>query len=154
MTVGDIIPVSGCVTQEKFIAGRTLSEIEKIIGFHPGRLSRGVTVAVLIELPQLDQFDLAAYSNVATHRLTPPVGLDIAKLKVNARATWSLLGPGRLVKVLPEIRHDASVDPDMQYPPGHGAPQWRIKTPLKARVSGILSDYPNARYVVANGLHR
>jgi hypothetical protein len=46
MNVGDIVSVSGCITKEKFIAGRTLVEIEKILGFHAGRLSGGIAVVV------------------------------------------------------------------------------------------------------------
>jgi hypothetical protein len=44
VTIGYILPVSGCFTKEKFIAGRTLAEIEQILGFHAGRLSTGMAV--------------------------------------------------------------------------------------------------------------
>jgi hypothetical protein len=145
----DSLTVSGCVTKEKFIAGRSLAEIERIIGFHAGRLAKGAIVVALTELPELSQFDLAAYSIVATHRLTPPVGLDIEKLKTEAKKTWSLAGPERLVKLLPTIRHSSDINPDIQYPPGLGAPQWLLKVPIHARVSGIVEEYPNGRYVAA-----
>jgi hypothetical protein len=58
MNVGDSISVSGYITKEKFIAGRTLAEVEKILGFHPGRLSKGMAMAVLMELPGMQQFEL------------------------------------------------------------------------------------------------
>jgi hypothetical protein len=80
--VGDVVSVSGCITKEKFIAGRTLAEIEKVLGFHSGRLSGGITVVALTELPSIQQFDVASYANVATHRHQVPAGLDIAKIKV------------------------------------------------------------------------
>jgi hypothetical protein len=67
MKVGDLISVSGFITKEKFIAGRTLAEVEKILGFHAGRLSQGMAMAVLTELPGMQQFELAAYSNIAAH---------------------------------------------------------------------------------------
>ena len=51
MKIGESISVSGYITKEKFIAGRTLAEVEKILGFHPGRLSQGMAMAVLMELP-------------------------------------------------------------------------------------------------------
>ncbi len=60
MKVGDQISVSGFITKEKFIAGRTLAEVEKVLGFHAGRLSQGVAIAVLMELPGMQQFELAA----------------------------------------------------------------------------------------------
>src|ERR1700733_14537799 len=65
MKVGDQISVSGFITKEKFIAGRTLAEAEKILGFHAGRFSHGVAIAVLMELPDMQHFKLAAYSNIA-----------------------------------------------------------------------------------------
>ncbi|HEV3198566.1 MAG TPA: hypothetical protein VGZ73_11675 [Bryobacteraceae bacterium] len=154
MRIGDIVAVSGCITKEKFIAGRTLAECEKILGFHSGRLAGGITVVALLELPTLQQFELAAYSNVATHRHVTPTDLNIEKLKVDARATWATSGFERLVKVLPAVRHDPAMDPDVQYPPGHGAPQWRATVSLRGKVVGVATDYPNGRYVAADSAGR
>src|SRR5438477_12971267 len=154
MNIGDIVSISGCITQEKFIAGRTLAEIEKILGFHSGRLSGGVAVVALTQLTDMKQFDVAAYSNVATHRQKTPDGFNIEKLKANARATRAITGLDRLVKVLPPLRHDPNMDPDFQYPPGRGAPQWIMKVPLWGKVVGIVNDYPNGRYVPANAVGR
>lgn len=153
MKVGDSIPVSGCVTKEKFIAGRTLAEIEKILGFHSGRLSGGITVVALTQLPAVQNFELAAYSNVATHRYQTPAGLNLEKLKEEAKKTWAVTGSERLVKVLPAVRHDRNLDPDIQYPPGQGAPQWVVKTPLPGKVVGVVTVYPSGRYV-ADGAAR
>ena len=149
MKVGDLTTVSGCITKEKFIAGRTLIEIEKILGFHHGRLLSGIAVVALTELPALQSFDLAAYSHIATHRLKAPTGLDIEKLKTQVRATWTTSGFERLVKVLPATRHDPNMNPDLQYPPGQGAPQWIAKTPLRGIVVAIVTSYPNGYYVPA-----
>jgi hypothetical protein len=150
MAVGDFISVTGCITKEKFIAGRTAAEIERILGFHPGRLAGGLTVVALLELPATSQFDLAAYSNIATHRFQMPSGLDIEKLKAAAWASWATTGFERLVKVLPATRHDNNLDPDFQYPPGLGAPQWVAKGQLRGKVVGIVTDYPAGRYVAAD----
>ena len=151
MNVGDSISVSGYITKEKFIAGRTLAEVEKILGFHPGRLSKGMAMAVLMELPGMQQFELAAYSNVAAHHYQTPKGLDLDKLKTTARATWATAGLERLVKVLPIQGHDQNKKPDIQYPPGQGAPQWVSKTPLRAKIAAVVSDYPNGRCLAAPG---
>ena len=150
MNIGDIISVSGCITKEKFIAGRSLAEIEKILGFHKGRLAGGMAVVALQELPAVQHFDLAAYSNVATHRHRTPGGLNIDKLKADASTGWSTFGFERLVKVLPTIRHSHAMEPDVQYPPGQGAPQWISKVPLMAKVVALVSDYPDGRYVAAD----
>lgn len=149
MNLGDVVSVSGCITKEKFIAGRTLAEIEKILGFQTGRLSGGITVVALTELPSMQQFDIAAYSNVATHRHQVPAGLNIDKIKSEAMKTWATTGFERLVKVLPEIRHNPALNPDIQYPPGHGAPQWLAKSSLRGKVVGVVKDYPNGRYAPA-----
>jgi hypothetical protein len=154
MKVGDIVSVSGCITKEKFIAGRTLAEIEKILGFHRGRLASGIAVVVLSELPDLQSFDLAAYSNVATHRLQTPAGLDLQKVKANAKASWTLTGFERLVKVLSALRHAPDMHPDLQYPPGHGAPQWIAKVPLRGTVVAVVTDYPNGLYLAADAVRR
>src|SRR3981189_1018735 len=106
MVIGDVLLVSGCFTKEKFIAGRTLAEGERILGFRAGRLSAGMAVVALLDLPGLHQFELAAYSTIATHRYKVPEGLNIEKLKSEAKASWTTLGFERVVKVLSAIRHD------------------------------------------------
>jgi hypothetical protein len=150
MAVGDFVSVTGCITKEKFIAGRTAADIERILGFHRGRLAGGLTVVALLELPALNQFDLAAYSNIATHRFQMPTDLNIEKLKAAAWASWATTGFERLVKVLPTTRHDSNLNPDFQYPPGLGAPQWVAKTHLRGKVAGIVAEYPTGRYVAAD----
>ena len=154
MNVGDIVTVSGCITKEKFIAGRTLADIERILGFHQGRFTGGIAVAALLELPDMQQFELAGYSQVATHRHQVPEGLDIEKIKANAMATWSTVGFERLVKVLPALRHDPNLNPDVQYPPGLGVPQWIATVPLQARVAGVVTVYPNGRYAASAAARR
>jgi hypothetical protein len=149
MRVGDLVSdVSGCITKEKFIAGRTLAEIERILGFHAGRFSRGIIVVALTDLPC--NFDLAAYSNVAKHRHSAPTGLDIAKIKADVVKTWSTCGFERLVKVRPLIPHNQNMSPDLQYPPGYGAPQWNSRDLLRGKIVGVVADYPFGRYVVAD----
>ena len=64
--------------------------------------------------------------------------------------TWATAGFERLVKVLPALRHDPALNPDIQYPPGHGAPQWVAKTSLRGKVVGVVTGYPNGRYVAAD----
>src|SRR4051794_24357717 len=103
MPVGQLLSVSGCITKDKFIRGKTIEEIERLVGFHRGRLSSGLTVVKLNRLPDVTEFDLAAYSNVATHRHQQPTGLDIDKIKKLAVGSWSLSGVERLVKVLAAV---------------------------------------------------
>jgi hypothetical protein len=143
MKVGDKITVAGYVTQEKFIAGRDLRTMEQILGFQPGRFQHGVWIMRLDRLPGPAEFDLAAYSMIAEHRFHKPADLNIAKLKQMAREKWSLSGGDRLVKVRPATPHDPGLAPDQQYPPGLGAPQWKLIAPVPATVIAEVTGYPN-----------
>ena len=51
MKINDIMLVRGCITQEHYIKGRSLGELERILGFEKGRLENGIIVAALIQLP-------------------------------------------------------------------------------------------------------
>jgi hypothetical protein len=146
MNVGDVTTVKGFFTKEKFVAGRTLRELEKALGYNPGRFSKGIIVLNLLQMPSKQDFSLAGYSNVAGHRWKEPTDLDVEKLKANAMQEWKLSGQDRLVKIWPNIPHDPSFDPDFQYPPGGGVPQWKSKVSLPAKVSGIVTQYPNGYY--------
>jgi hypothetical protein len=136
----------GCFTQDKFIAGRSLNEIEKNLGFKEGRLSKGGIVVALIQLPRRGQFRVAGYTNVSLHNFEIPSGLDPNVLEKNAIENWELMGPNRLVKVLPTIGHDESLDPDIQYPHARGVPQWDVLVKLPCVVVGTLADYPAGIY--------
>lgn len=136
----------GCFTLDKFIHGRSLSEIERILGFQRGRLSQGGQVLALMRLPSKDEFRLAGYSNVSLNRFVMAGGLDIDVLKRNAIETWELTCPNRLVKVAPTIPHNPKLKPKVQYPDAAGAPQWDVLTSLPCVVLGTLSGYPDGVY--------
>jgi hypothetical protein len=146
MQAGELAWVSGYVTKEKFVKGRRLVEIERILGYHAGRFAQGVTFIKLNRLPSLAEFELAAYSNVAGHRYQQPANLDIPKLKKLAAESWSVSGFERLVKVRPGIAHDDDMAPDLQYPPGDAAPQWKLTALLPGVVVAVENTYPDGRY--------
>lgn len=127
MKVGDVFPgVTGYITQDKFLIGRTLAELERNLGFHTGRLMAGALFVKLDALPAKEGFELGGYSMTAKHRFDMPPGLDAAKLKSLVMERWTLTGPDRLIKVLATTRHDSTMEDDDQYPPGLGIPQWNI----------------------------
>jgi len=146
MKIGDTDRIAGCFTQEKFLLGQTLAEIEKLIGFQQGRLSQGAVILALTQLPLPNQFEVAGYNNVATHRFKMPSGLNKDVLKANARQQWATTGINRLVKVRPSIGHDQNLNSDIQYPPGYGVPQWDVTVRLPAVVTAILNRYPGDVY--------
>lgn len=141
MHLHEIIQVQGCITQERYIKGKTLPELERILGFQKGRLDKGITVATLIQLPALNQFELLGYSQVAEHKFSSDAtnGLDVNKLKeMVLKDAFTLVGHKRLVKVLANTRHNILLDNEIQYPPGQGVPQWKLNSRVSARVVDIV----------------
>jgi hypothetical protein len=141
MNLNEMIEVRGCITQERYIKGRSLPELERLLGFEKGRLDKGIVVAALIQLPNINQFELLGYTQVAEHKFKgiDPKKLDVAKLKeMVMKEAFTLVGYKRLVKVIANTPHNAKVDNDTQYPPGQGIPQWKLTSPLPARVAAIV----------------
>ena len=48
MQLNQINQIKGCITQERYIKGRSLTELERILGFEKGRLDKGIVVAGLM----------------------------------------------------------------------------------------------------------
>src|SRR5271165_534630 len=113
MFVGQNISVKGFVTQQKYLSGRSLQQMESLLGYHAGRLSRGAGFAMLDRLPAINEFETFGYSQVAAHRHVVPADLDPAGLRRMAMSAWSLAGPNRLIKVLPATPHDDAMNPDI-----------------------------------------
>lgn len=142
--------VRGCFTQEKFLKGRSLSEIEDILGFHKGRLSKGMKIVALENVPNSSQFDFLGYSNIAEHKFDKETlkKFDVNKLKqLVINESFATTGPNRLVKVLPSVPHANDMDNDTQYPSGQGAPQWKLTCAVSAVIIGEVK--PNEKYPVA-----
>ena len=137
----EIIQIKGCITQERYIKGKTLPELERLLGFKKGRLDNGVVVAALIQMPMANQFELMGYSQVAGHKFNSDStkGLDISKLKeLVLKETFTLVGVKRLVKVMANTPHSDHLSNDEQYPPGEGVPQWKLTSRVSARVVDVV----------------
>jgi hypothetical protein len=50
MPVGQFTEVYGFITQEKFLRGKSLAELEDLLGFQTGRLAQGAVVLALSNL--------------------------------------------------------------------------------------------------------
>lgn len=147
--IGTSIYRAGCITQDKYLKGKSMRQIEKILGFQQGRFAEGMYVAILTELPSDGEFELAGYSQVASHRRdakSAQSGLDVNKLKKNVLSSWQLSGPDRLVKIIPNIKHDNALDPNTQYPPGLGVPQWNLTKEKRFQIIALCKEYPNGVY--------
>jgi len=148
MHSSQFLTVRGCITQEKYIKGRTLSELESILGFHKGRLAKGATIAALLQVPTKGQFNLLGYTQVAEHKINQEAvkGLDSDKLKdLLLRETFTTVGVNRLVKVIAKTGHSKDMSEDEQYPPGWGVPQWKLSALMPAQVIAELSS--GERYI-------
>jgi len=143
MHLHEIIQIKGCITQEHYIKGKTLPELERLLGFQKGRLDNGIVVAALIQIPSVHQFELLGYSQVAEHKFGNEAtkGLDTNKLKeMLLKETFTLAGHKRLIKVMANTMHNGVLDNDIQYPPGLGVPQWKLTGRVSARIISIVNQ--------------
>jgi hypothetical protein len=154
MHVGETIHRKGCFTQLKYIAGQSLSEIERRLGYRTGRLAQGAYVVQASELPGAHEFNLLAYSQTPgdrfktegsydPHKAKAMYGdLDHNKLRHLVRSGWQISGPDSLVKIIPITEHSNRE----MYPPGSGVPQWEMTTPLRCRVAAFVE--PNQHFTL------
>jgi hypothetical protein len=158
--VGDTIDMTGYFLQLKFIRGQSPAELERRIGFRPGRLSQGWYLFFMLRLPTPDDYEMHGYTHFSggmvqghlTHATRPPIqeqrltleqgwsAADVRRFKERQIATFSISGFERLAKVIPIIDHSAIET----YPPGSGIPQWKAVKPLPFRVKAALG--PNQAY--------
>jgi hypothetical protein len=133
-----ILYYKGFFTTVGWLKGRTLQEIESLLGFQRDRLNWGARVYIAFRLPQIDEFELAGYSQVASHQTQEQYGsnlnspqnkseMDAYKVKKGlAMSCWAMSGKDRIVKILPAKRHSDLIPDAIQYPPGQGIPQWKF----------------------------
>src|SRR4051794_9644823 len=55
---GPVFWCRGPFTQRRFVQGRSLAEIERILGLQPGALAAGADVYDMPRLPAVDQFEI------------------------------------------------------------------------------------------------
>jgi hypothetical protein len=164
MPVGQFTEVYGFITQEKFLRGKSLAELEDLLGFQTGRLAQGAVILALKQLPAPEQFTFGGYTQVADHHfkeqygdnsiLKQPQGENdrdyrtrILKIKNNIiKTVWAETGPERLVKVKAVTPHNNNIHLDDQYPPGQGIPQWKLIAGISARVVAEIYDYPSGLF--------
>ena len=138
--------VTGFVTRERWIIGKTPREMESLLGFRPGRMAQGAGVYALDRLPQASEFDFAGYTHLPSGMSISEAAaarsagttrspqqqklralIDIDKTKKTMLNSWTLVGRERLVKVVPVLR----LEPE-SYPPGDGVEQWKLLNAVPA----------------------
>lgn len=137
----------GNVTTLKWIGPRAPPEVERSVGYRPGRLKMGYFIALLRKPLNVDDFDLAGITlrsggrlglPEATRRLDekrPTVKSSILErdgeaaynaLKQTAMAYMTIRGGDRIAKVLPLERLGDNFNPAHEFPMGGGGAQWNI----------------------------
>ena len=145
-TIPAVVTLRGFFTSQKWLRGKTLAEMEVSLGYRTGRLSTlGAAVYAFTRVPENWEFEVAGYTNVSGGMPMPSewveadrkaaayyakTGLSSSetRLKENARASMTIYGEDRLIKVKPLLD-----DPLDTYPPGHGIPQWRVSKEAAAK---------------------
>jgi hypothetical protein len=70
--IGDLVQVEGYITSEQSVAGASLPELERRMGFAPGYLGDGAAVVRLDRLPNPAEFDVRFYNNIDGGGVKPP----------------------------------------------------------------------------------
>ena len=148
LSIGQIIQASGCVTRLMDLIGREPDELERIIGYHRGRLAQGYFIAVLKDRVQPGEFVYAGYTHLSGGKIGAPdpkkrpdtratvhqtlvnqVGAGgVDRLQQKTLLDIPYVGLERLAKVMPKILHSDAMEKDpalpLQYPVGAGIKQY------------------------------
>jgi len=141
--------ITGFITKALFLRQQSSGELERRLGYAPGRLSQGWWLLFLEQMPTPNDFEFMGYSQMSGGvagghlRIGPTAeqqlkssGNDVFGLKRRViLQTFRLAGPERLAKVIP-INGTSG---EMPYPPGSGIPQWKLVQPLSFRVWGSIA---------------
>jgi hypothetical protein len=124
--------------------------MEQILGLPQGYFSHGAILWALLRLPEFNEFELGGFTHWPGGQ---PVGERqnrsnwtnefVSKHKGFARDAWSLTGPDRLVKAIPN--QAPSYVPS--WPVGKGVKQWKLLTEIPAcEVMRLGKDEPYLPY--------
>jgi hypothetical protein len=130
-----------------WIGPRPPAAVERALGFQAGRLIAGYWLLLLKELLRPDDFEFAGTTlrsggrsglpaaNAAADALRARVhdqvriergGAGYEALQRKVLSSVAISGPQRIAKVIAARQHDPALAPDLQYPPGGGALQWKL----------------------------
>ena len=156
--------MTGYCTHAFLLRGKSLNELEDLVGFRRGRLAGGATIYFLEALPVPDDIQLAGYTYfsdgaVQGHKLAPAdrdpfrmesllrteMGWTDAQIRAYKQRMIGtkivISGHERLAKLDPVTPHSASEE----YPPGKGIFQVRVVRPLSFKLKANIA--PGARWL-------
>jgi len=161
LVLGSTIFLKGDVTQNRWVGARSASDLERSLGFGPGRLARGWAVLLLKQTLKPDDFKFSGLTlrsggryglpahTSAADQARPSVHDGVladrgpagyAELQRITLASVTPKGPSRLVKVLPTTPHSGTMPPDEQYPMGAGGLQWTLIKPCEFLVAMMVDQ--------------
>jgi hypothetical protein len=161
LVVGQIEKLTGNVTTLNWIGARAPGDIERSLGYGPGRLREGYAIALLVEPLSAPDFEFDGttlrsggragkpYSTEKADKLRPRVHDSVLRergqkgyedLQKTALKNVKLTGDERIAKIVPMTRHDPKLGPDLQYPMGAGGLQWAILKPGKRFLIAAFVD--------------
>jgi hypothetical protein len=162
LVVGTQTRLFGNITTLDTIGAKSPSDLERYLGFQPGRLKEGYAIALLAEPLSITDFEFDGTTLRSGGRLGLPAkttARDEARVRVHdqilaergkagyqqlqlaALKNVSTRGSSRLAKVVPLTGHDNDKAPDIQYPVGVGADlQWKLLKPGKTFLIAAFVD--------------
>jgi hypothetical protein len=145
---GASLSVTGDISTLNVTGVRPAGDVERNLGFAPGRLSAGYSLLLLKQAPGIDDFIFGGTTLRSGGKLGLPgksVAEDDARRSVDAQmreeygasgylalkktvlaTSGSVSGARRLVKIIPVTRHDPTLSSNDQYPMGGGHLQWKL----------------------------
>jgi hypothetical protein len=160
LVLGATVERAGDVTKNRFVGARCARDVERSLGFAPGRLSKGWAVLLLLDALSPADFIFSGTTLRSGGRLGLPGEskeadlqrkhvtaamleersvLDYVGMQKRALASVTPRGQDRIVKVVPVIAHDEDAAPNMQYPPGGGGLQWTLERRKRFLVAMTVS---------------
>ncbi len=158
LTPGTVCQMTGFCTHAFLLRGKSLTDLEGLLGYRPGRLASGATILFLEKLPAPEDIQLAGYTYfsdgaVLGHKLAPAdrdpyrmesllkseLGWSDAQLRAHKQKMIGtkivISGHERLAKLIPAMSHS----PGEEYPPGKGIFQVKVVRPLPFRVKDVIA---------------
>lgn len=122
----------GYVTQEKYLYGKTSTQIEGLLGLRPGELAQLCHVYALERLPQADEVEYKFSCAFPDGK-----AFDDEQAEVMMQAREEFLAGENL--------YDRSMVPVAQYyPPGSGmVPQWKLikPVPIRSKIADVTNVF-------------
>ena len=146
--------VTGYVVPKEFIAGKSLTEIERLVGFKSGRLKNGAAFAQLRSLPPRTDLDYYGSSQTPDHKWEKDRqkiinrGVAVVGHADLSDAAYHYLQPTtKLIKIIALSDPDPLSTLNQNWPRGSGVMQFKLKSPKGAVIVDVISNYPQGRFM-------